>query len=145
MLYREALKHQSNSSSDLAFLCILNLLYWRVFQPFSSFTEITTRLWLISRNPALSNLFYAFCFKKAAFWMSARTKQVTIFSNNLLNHCITISISNAALKYYSIFHSFVHPQLYETIKDGCLILSRACFLSCPTPPLLKQHFAKYFV
>lgn len=56
---------------------------------------------------------------------------------------ITISISNYTLKYCGIFHSFVHPQLCETIKDGCLILSRACSFSCPTSPLLKQHFIKF--
>lgn len=143
--HREALEHQPEIRG-LTFPCILNLLYWRAFQPFSSFTEIATRLWLVSKNPALSSLFNAFCFKKLhSGWMQERkmSQYSPTASWVTLVIFITISISNYTLKYCGIFHSFVHPQLYETIKDGCLILSRACSFSCPTSPLLKQHFIKF--
>lgn len=84
----------------------------------------------------------AFVYLKESTFCNASTKHVTIFTHNLLNHCITINVSNIVLKYWSIFHNFSHLQLYVTIKDGCLILSRACSFSCFTS-LLRPHFDKF--
>lgn len=144
--HREALKHQSEIPAGI-------LLFHAAW--ISYIEELFSLFHLSLRSPQdcswsqkiqlCAACFMPFVLEKAAFWMNARTKHVTIFTNNLLNHCISISISNTVLKYHGIFHSFVHPQLYETIKGGCLIPSRACSFSCPTPPLLKQHFPKFLV
>lgn len=85
-----------------------------------------------------------FVLRKVALWMNARTNHVTIFTNNLLNHCITMSISNTVLKYYGTFHSFVHPQLYETIKDGCLVQEQSLFFQLPNTSSLKTTICQIF-
>lgn len=149
-MHTARLQNIRDPNRDPAFPCIPNFLYWRTFQPFSKNlslrssqdcgTSDKTQVCPTCSMPMAQPK--AFVYLKERNFHNARTKYVTIFTNNLLNDCITISASNTVLK-YSGFHSFVHLQLYENIKDGCLVLSRAYSFSCLTPPLVTPHFAKF--